>query len=625
MSKAILPIVFPVLDPPPGKAWNGGARCRTAFPHRPSLLPVPAMSTAASIPDLAFDNLFAADPWGQAVFAHWLGAEFAGLRGHFEALGRAGALAQPLSARADLHGPRLLTHDARGLRCDRVEYHPDYHALEELAFGGGIVSRKYEPDFLARHRARRHLVGFGAGFYFAQTELGLFCPICMTDGVGFVLERHPPQGAGGADLARDVLARLGHPDRKRRLRGAMFLTERQGGSDVGANDAIATQRDGRWFLSGDKWFCSNVDAEALLVLARLPGGAAGTRGLGLFLALRERPAGNGATIRIHRLKEKLGVRSMATGEVTLEDTAGFLIGGEGEGFKQMAEMINLSRLYNAVASVAAMRRALLEALAYGAQRRAFGEPLWKLPLWRAGMADLQAEYLGMFLLVFEAVRALDAAAGGDEAAGKLVRLLTPLVKALSGKLGIFTVSECMEAVGGNGYIEESPLPRLLRDAQVLPIWEGTTNILTLDVLRAIGKERCHEAFFDRLHRALAAVPADALGGRGLHRYLEGRLRQDAERLQALQLEPPEQQQRATREWLESAGRTATMALLLEAAAAPALREATLAALRRLQARSFAVQPLASASAASLADTEEVLLRAGFDGAGVNGTEFNHAG
>jgi acyl-CoA dehydrogenase len=395
----------------------------------------------------------------------------------------------------------------------------------------------------------------------------------------------------------------------------MFLTERQGGSDVGSNDVTATQQGGRWLLSGDKWFCSNVDAEAILVLARMPDGGPGTRGLGLFLALREAPAGNGATSRIHRLKEKLGVRSMATGEVTLEHTEGFLIGGAGQGFKLMAEMINLSRMYNAVASVAAMRRALLEALAYGAERRAFGQRLWELPLWRATLADLQAEYLGIFLLVFEAVRALDAAAGGDPTAGKLVRLLTPLVKALSGKLGMFAVSECMEAVGGNGYIEESPLPRLLRDAQVLPIWEGTTNILTLDVLRALGKERCHEAFFDRLHRALAAVPAEALGGRGLHGYLEGRLRQDAERLQALQHEPPEQQQRAAREWLESAGRTATMALLLEAAGAPALREPALAALRRLQARTFSVQPLAGSSAASLADTEEVLLRAGFGGAG----------
>jgi alkylation response protein AidB-like acyl-CoA dehydrogenase len=545
------------------------------------------------------------------MFAHWLGEDFPELREHFTALGRAGAAAQPLSARADVESPRLQTHDARGQRVDRIVYHPDYRALEELAFGAGIVSRKYDPAFLARHRARRNLVTLGAGFYFAQTEMGLYCPICMTDGVGWVLERHPPQGPGGAALAREVIGRLGHPERARRWRGAMFLTERQGGSDVGSNEVQAVEQGGRWLLSGDKWFCSNVDAEAILVLARMPGGAPGTRGLGLFLVLRERPAGNGATIRIHRLKEKLGVRSMPSGEVTLEGSEASLVAGEGEGFKRMAEMINLSRLYSAEGSVAGLRRALLEALAYGRQRKAFGRPLWELPLWRASMADLQAEYLGAFALLFATVRELDRAEGGDAAAAAAGRMLIPMVKAITGKLGVFGVSEAMEAIGGNAYIEESPLPRLLRDVQVMPIWEGTTNILTLDVLRVVEKERGHEAFFDRVRRALGAVAPDALGGRGVHRYLEGRLRSDAERLAALLAEPPEQRQRGMREWLECAGRTAAMALLLEASAHAPVREACLAALQRLQARPFATHPLAGAAAASLADTEEPLLRAGY--------------
>lgn len=568
---------------------------------------------AYNIPAVAFDNLFHADPFGQALFAHWAGEHFAALRPHFERLGRAGAQATPLSAVADRQGPRLETHDARGNRVDRVVYHPAYHQLEEMSYGAGIVSLKFDPAFLARHRARRHLAGFGAGFYFAQTEMGLYCPITMTDGVGFVLEHHPVQGPRGPEVTREVIGRLGHPERARRLRGGMFLTERQGGSDVGANTVRAEPRGGRWLLSGDKWFCSNVDAEAILVLARMPGGAPGTRGLGLFLVLREDPPGNGATIRVHRIKEKLGVRSMPTGEVTLEQTEGYLIGGEDQGFKWMAEMINLSRLYASLGSVAALRRGLLEALAYGRQRRAFGKPLWEQPLWRATLADLQAEYLGAFVLTFAAVRALDRAGMGDEAAAKEIRLLTPLVKALTGKLGVFGVSEAMESIGGNAYIEESILPRLLRDAQVNPIWEGTTNILTLDVLRAIAKERCHEAFFDLVQRALKAVPPEALGGNGAHRYLEGRLRNDAARLATLAAEPPEQQQRAAREWLESAGRTAAMALLLEASACAPAREACLAALRRMQARPAAVYPLAGAAAAGLADTEEALLRSGWAG------------
>ena len=564
------------------------------------------VASDATIPEPRFDNLFRADPLGEALFGAWLGDAWGELRPAFEALGAAGAQAQPLSARADRFTPVLKTHDGLGRRVDRIEYHPDYLALEELAYGAGIVSRKYDPGFLAKHRARRHLTGFGAGYYFAQTELGLYCPICMTDGVGWVLERYAP-----ADLAGRVLPRLGHPDRARRLRGAMFLTERQGGSDVGANTVTARPFGLRWLLNGDKWFCSNVDAEAILALARMPDGPAGTRGLGLFLILREDPPGNGASIRIHRLKDKLGVRSMASGEVTLENAEAHLIAGADEGFKRMAEMINLSRLYNAVASVAGLRRALLEALAYGAERRAFGQRLWHLPLWRAGMADLMAEHLGALLLTFAAVRALDAAESGDGAAAKEVRLLIPLAKALTGKLGVFGVSEAMEAIGGNAYIEDSILPRLLRDVQVLPIWEGTTHILTLDVLRALERERCHEAFCDRIQRALAATPPEALGGHALHRAVEERVRHDTELLRTLEKAAPDARQRGMRQWLESAGRTLMLALLVEAASLPALREPCLAAFRRMQARPHAVMPLVSVAAAALEDTEEALLRAGY--------------
>ncbi len=244
------------------------------------------------------------------------------LRAHFSALGESGALATELSARADKHGPVLQTHDARGLRTDRIVQHPDYRELEKLAYGRGIVGLKYPPGFLARHRAFRHLLGFGAGYYFAQSEIGLYCPVCMTDGVGRVLERRPkgPQ----TPLYEMTIAHLSAGDPGELWQGAMFLTEKQGGSDVGSNAVTATRLGRRWLLNGDKWFCSNVAADAILALARMPEGAPGTRGLGLFLVLRTKPAGNSATIRIHRLKDKLGVRSMPTGEVTFENTEAFL-------------------------------------------------------------------------------------------------------------------------------------------------------------------------------------------------------------------------------------------------------------------------------------------------------------
>ncbi len=561
--------------------------------------------TDSNIPRIEFANLFDEDGVGEKFFEWWMGPAFREVRGHFVAMGESGALATPLSARADKENPVLQTHDARGERVSRVVYHPDYHRMEELSYGRGIVAVKYDADFLARHRARRHLVGFGAAYYFAQTEMGLFCPICMTDGVARVLELY-----GSGPVVKETIERLTTRQVPKLWQGAMFLTERQGGSDVGSNRVTAREDKGRWFLNGDKWFCSNVGAEAILALARMPGGPPGTQGLGLFLVLRHRPKGNARTIVIHRLKEKLGVRSMATGEVTFEETEAYLLGGSGEGFKQMAEMLNLSRLYNAVGSVAAMRRAALEALAYGARREAFGQRLWSLPLWRSTMADVVAETLGAFVLAFEAVRALDRADSGDADARRLARVLIPMAKILCGKLAVQIVSESMEAIGGNAYIEESILPRLLRDCQVLPIWEGTSNILSLDVMRANRRERAHESFFARAAEAIEAARRQptlaALGGQ-----IQERLGKDARYLERLAGQSPEDQQRGARQWVETAGRTMTLALLLEAASHPPLEAVAFAALRRLSVRPYATMAAMSLEAAALADTEEELLRAGY--------------
>lgn len=563
------------------------------------------MTDGSNIPRVEFANLFEEDGVGEQFFEWWMGSAFREVREHFAAMGESGALATPLSARADKESPTLLTYDERGERISRVVHHPDYHRLEELSYGRGIVAVKYDPVFLANHRARRHLVGFGAAYYFAQTEMGLFCPICMTDGVARVLELY-----GSGPAAKEAIGRLTTRDLSKLWQGAMFLTERQGGSDVGTNRVTARKEEGRWFLNGDKWFCSNVGAEAILALARMPGGPSGTAGLGLFLVLRHRPEGNERAIVIRRLKEKLGVRSMATGEVTFLETEATLVGGIGEGFKQMAEMLNLSRLYNAVGSVAAMRRAALEALAYGAQREAFGQRLWNLPLWRSTMADVVAETLGAFLLAFEAVRALDRADAGDPDARRLARILIPMAKILCGKLAVQMVSESMEAIGGNAYIEESILPRLLRDCQVLPIWEGTSNILSLDVMRANRREQTQESFFARAGEAVGSARRDptlaALAGQ-----VQERLGKDARYLERLEAQSPENQQRGARQWVETAGRTMTLALLLEAARHPPLHSVAVAALRRLSARPYATMAAMSLEAAALADTEEALLRAGY--------------
>lgn len=423
----------------------------------------------------------------------------------------------PLAAIADREQPRLVTHDARGERIDRIDYHPAYREMERIAYGSGMVAMKYgsapEPGAT--------FTGFALGYLFAMAEMGLYCPLCMTDGVARVVSRY-----GTHEQIERVVPRLASRDVDTLWTGGMFLTERAGGSDVGANETVARRdTDGTWRLSGHKWFCSNVDAEAVLVTARPEGAESGTRGLRTFLLLTEDNPG----VRIERLKEKLGVRSMPTGEVTLDDAPAVEIGG----FAAIAEMMNLSRLYNSVAAVAVMGRAIYEARWYIERRTAFGRRVIEYPLAHDGLAQLEDEHHGALLMTFEAVDALQRADAGDEEAAHLLRILIPIVKAYTGKLAVACVSEAMELIGGNGYIEESPMPRLLRDAQVLPIWEGTTNILVLDALRVARKERGHELLLDCIGGPRADNLRrwfDSLEERGARRWVFGLAQAYAESL-----------------------------------------------------------------------------------------------
>jgi len=414
----------------------------------------------------------------------------------------------PLAAIADLERPRLVTHDPRGLRIDRIDSHPAYREMEHIAYGSGMIAMKYETH---EHSEASTLTGFALGYLFAMAEMGLYCPLCMTDGVARVLTRH-----GTHEQVMRVVPHLTSKDPRTLWTGGMFLTERAGGSDVGANETIARQSaDGTWRLTGHKWFCSNAGAEAVLVTARVEGEEEGTRGLRTFLLLtRDNPG-----FRIERLKEKLGVRSMATAEVTLTDALAEDVGG----FAAITDMLNLSRLYNSVASVAVMGRAVAEARHYIERRKTFGRPVIDWPLAKATFLDLEAEQVAAMLLTFETIDCLGRADAGDREAERLLRLLTPIVKAVTGKLAVPCVSEAMELIGGNGYIEENPMPRLLRDAQVLPIWEGTTNILVLDALRVMRKERTHELVLDRTRAHFPAESAaleaslgslEESGGRG---------------------------------------------------------------------------------------------------------------
>jgi acyl-CoA dehydrogenase len=366
--------------------------------------------------------------------------------------------------------------------------------MERIAYGSGMIAMKYQTH---EHSAAAPIVGFALGYLFSMAEMGLYCPLCMTDGVARVLTRH-----GTHDQVMRVVPHLTSTDTSTLWTGGMFLTERAGGSDVGANQTAARKdADGTWRLTGHKWFCSNVDARAVLVTARPEGASAGTNGLRTFLLLtRDNPG-----VTIERLKDKLGVRSMPTGEVTLNDAVAEEVGG----FHAMAEMLNLSRLYNSVASCGVIGRAVYEARHYIERRHAFGRPIVEWPLAQATFFDMEAEHVAAMLLTFETVDALCRADAGDADAARVLRILTPIAKAVTGKLAVPCVSEAMELIGGNGYIEESPMPRLLRDAQVLPIWEGTTNILVLDALRVMHKDGSQELLLSRI-RKLFPRETDAL-------------------------------------------------------------------------------------------------------------------
>lgn len=459
-----------------------------------------------SSPLPAEGNFFAQDPVFQAVLGRLLKPEtLAWLKPQASELGAAvPARVEPLTVVADLKTPQLRSFDRFGHRIDEVDYHPAFRELERIAYGSGMVNVKYDPDLRTRFPGDLQVAGFALSYLYAQAETGVSCPVCMTDGVARVLELY-----GSEEQKAKYIPMLASTDVAVLQTGAMFLTEAQGGSDVGQNATRAVKGDdGVWRLYGKKWFCSNVDAGLKLVLARPDGATAGTRGLGLFLVRHRRADGSLNGIRIDRLKEKLGVRSMASGECVLDGCEAELVGELSNGFRQMAEMLNLSRLWNSVCSASVMRRVVYEATTYLRRRNTFGMAAIGHGLVRQMLADLNAEHVGATLLVFQLAQHLDRADAGGQNDAALVRILTPLTKYTTAKASVWAASEGIELLGGNGYIEESPMPRLLRDAQVLPVWEGTTNILILDTLRVVEKTGAHEALWAETLRRASQAPAE---------------------------------------------------------------------------------------------------------------------
>ncbi len=452
-------------------------------------------------PDCRGFNFFRIDAGLRQLLALYLDPQtLARLAPHFDRLGAlAGGRLDELAAIADKHPPVLHARDRAGRDEDWIEYHPAYREMEAIAFGDfQFHAMSHRAGVLGFEAPLPPVAKYVLQYLFVQAEFGLMCPISVTDTSIHLVAKY-----GSDELKSLLLPRMLSADPARQWKGTQFITEKAGGSDIGAIETVAHRERGQWRLYGEKWFCSHTDADVALLLARPEGASAGTRGLALFALPRRLEDGRRNAYRIVRLKDKLGTRSMASGEIRLEGALAYLVGELGNGFKQMLDQVNLSRLSHGVRAAAMMRRCLNEALAAARGRAAFGRRVIEHPLMRRQLMKLMVpteQALSMALFTADAM----GRANADSAEAELLlRLLTPLLKFRACRDNIAVATGAMEARGGNGYIEEWVTARLVRDAHIGVLWEGTSNIIALDAVgRAVGKAGAHRALAQRLSERL---------------------------------------------------------------------------------------------------------------------------
>jgi acyl-CoA dehydrogenase len=407
----------------------------------------------------------------------------------------------------DNHGPELHTYDKHGEVLNEVEYHPTQFDNERLVREHGAIADSFHaPPGRDERMPHSHSVAMEHLLSYADTGLG--CPTGMTAAAALVLERFDE--GEFEEYFKGATAR----EYEDSLSAGMFLTEQQGGSDVGATETVAEQADdGTWRLTGEKWFCSNLDGDFIFTLARPPDAPDGTTGLGMFLVPREKRTGERNDYYFRRLKDKLGTISVPTGEVEFDDTEAYLLGNVEEGFSYMAVMLNRSRLAVAAWCLGIIGRSLLESKIHTANREAFGEPLDEKPLMREDLVDMAVEYEAATAFTYEAAQWFDRWAregGDDDEAYRLMRPLLSTAKYRTGRLGVDAASYATEIQGGNGYINGFVTERLFRDAQVHPIWEGTTNMLALDVVRTAESEASHGPLVELIGELLDGINHSAL-------------------------------------------------------------------------------------------------------------------
>ena len=377
--------------------------------------------------------------------------------------------------------PVLTQWDAWGNRVDRIEVSPLWQRAERIAAERGVVAAAYE----RKHGRFSRVHQFALAYLFTPSTDLYSCPLAMTDGAAGAL-----LASENSRLIERALPHLTARDPQEFWTSGQWMTEASGGSDVGLTETVARDEHGQWRLYGRKWFTSAIASQMALTLARPAGNPPGGKGLALFYVETRTPHGRPNRLIVNRLKDKLGTRKVPTAELTLDGTAAELVCGITDGVRNIAPMLNITRTWNSVSAVALMRRGLALARDYARKRVAFGAPLAEKPLHLDTLAGLQAEFEAAFHLTFFVVETLGRVEAQRSSAEQieLLRLLTPVAKLTTGKQSVAVLSEVIESFGGAGYVEDTGLPVLLRDAQVLPIWEGTTNVLALDVVGVAGSE-----------------------------------------------------------------------------------------------------------------------------------------
>lgn len=459
---------------------------------------------------------------------------------------------------AETHPPRHVPFDPWGRRIDEIEVAQGWKDLDRVSAEEGLVAIAYE----RKHGRYSRIHQLAKLYLFSPSSAIYACPLAMTDGAARLIEVH-----GDEELRRGAYRRLTSRDPAEFWTSGQWMTERTGGSDVSQTSTIA-RPDGRDYrLHGTKWFTSATTAQMAMTLARVESdhGAADAarRGLGLFYLETRRDDGSLNGITIHRLKDKLGTKALPTAELSLDGTRARLIGQKGEGVRRIATLINVTRVYNAVCAVSGMRRGLALARDYARRRIVFGRLLAEQPLHVQTLADLQVEFEGALTLVLYVAALLGKEetreASDDESA--LLRILTPVAKLYTARQGVEFASEILESFGGAGYVEDTGLPGLLRDAQVLSIWEGTTNVLSLDVLRSMAKEATLGPLVDGLHRLLEdPLPTALADSVQKARRAVGAIQQMAARFAE---EEEDFAQASARSFAYSLARTTIAALLLD--------------------------------------------------------------